>query len=126
MEDMKILTNRPLSEELKSKLDALSREQNPILFAVAGDLSLESAYANTILAISQTHVFVVHETDQNATDTYEIARVEKATVKRMYGNAMLRLTIDGKTCSVFRFTYSVAALCDTAASFIENIHNGAD
>ncbi|MBP3391716.1 MAG: ABC transporter ATP-binding protein [Clostridia bacterium] len=126
MEDMKILTNRPLSEELKSKLDALSREQNPILFAVAGDLSLESAYANTVLAISQTHVFVVHETDQNATDTYEIARVEKATVKRMYGNAMLRLTIDGKTRSVFRFTYSVAALCDTAASFIENIHNGAD
>ena len=44
----------------------------------------------------------------------------------MYGNAVLKLTVKGKTKPVFRFTYSVAALCDTAAMFINNVHNGED
>lgn len=107
-------------------MDALSQEHSSILFAVAGDLSLESAYANTVLAVSRTQIFVFDEAEESPVNIYEIAGVEKAAVKRMYGNAMLRLTIDGKSHSVFRFTYSVAALCDTAANFIENMHNGAD
>ncbi len=124
--DEKILTNRPLSEALKTKLASLSRKQDPILFAIAGDLSLDSAYANGVLAVSKTHVFVLEESQDVQVTSYEIARVQQAFVKRMYGNALLRLKIDGKTHSVFRFTYSVAALCDTAATFIENLHNGAD
>lgn len=124
MEEKKILTNRHLSEILEKKLDALSQKQDPILFAIAGDLSLDSAYANTILAVSKTQVFVLEESKEIHVTTYEISQIEQAFVKRMYGNALLRIKVGGKIHSIFRFTYSVAALCDTAVTFIESVHNG--
>ncbi len=126
MEEKKILINRPLSDALNSKLEALSQKQGPILFAIAGDLSLDGAYANMVLAVSKTHVFVLEEAQEVQIAAYEIAQVQQSSVKRMYGNAVLRLRINGKNHSIFRFTYNVAALCDTAATFIGNIQSGAN
>lgn len=123
---MEMLKNKDIPEQLVSKLRQYETEDDPVLFAVIGDLSLRSNYSETLLAVTKSRAIVIDDTIEGGAAVYMHADVEKAAVKRMYGNAVLKLTIKGKTLSVFRFTYAVAALCDTAAVFIEKMHAGAD
>ena len=47
--------------------------------------------------------------------------------KRMYGNATLSAIFpDGKRKVFFRYTYSVASLCDASALFINHLNDSAD
>lgn len=121
-----MLKNKKLSDRLASKLKSFEIAGDPFLFVIVGDLSLKSSYSETMMAVSAKRIVIVDDELENGEEVYEIADVEKATVKRMYGNAVLKFAVNGKVKDVFRFTYSVAALCDTAALFINNVHNGED
>lgn len=125
-ESMELLKNKKLSDRLANKLESFDVAGDPFLFVIVGDLSLKSTYSETMMAVSAKRILIVDEALENAEEVYAIANIEKATVKRMYGNAVLRFTVNGKEKDVFRFTYSVASLCDTAALFINNVHNGED
>ena len=123
---MEMLKNKNVSERLANELKRFETEEEPILFAVIGDLSLNCSYCETMLAITKNRTIVIDSSLEGGAAVYPHADVEKAAVKRMYGNAVLKYTVKGKALSVFRFTYSVAALCDTAAVFVEHMHDGAD
>ena len=123
---MEMLKNKNVSERLANELKRFETEEEPILFAVIGDLSLNCSYCETMLAITKNRTIVIDSSLEGGTAVYPHADVEKAVVKRMYGNAVLKYTVKGKALSVFRFTYSVAALCDTAAVFVEHMHDGGD
>ena len=123
---MEMLKNKNVSERLANELKRFETEEEPILFAVIGDLSLNCSYCETMLAITKNRTIVIDSSLEGGAAVYPHADVEKAAVKRMYGNAVLKYTVNGKALSVFRFTYSVAALCDTAAVFVEHMHDGAD
>ena len=123
---MEMLKNKNVSERLANELKRFETEEEPILFAVIGDLSLNCSYCETMLAITKNRTIVIDSSLEGGAAVYPHADVEKAVVKRMYGNAVLKYTVKGKALSVFRFTYSVAALCDTAAVFVEHMHDGGD
>lgn len=123
---MELLKNKALSEKLEKELMRFEKKDDPFLFIIVGDLSMKNRYGETMLAVSAKRAVVIDEALETGAIEYKIEEIEKAAVKRMYGNAVLKLTVKGKTKPVFRFTYSVAALCDTAAMFINNIHNGED
>lgn len=121
---MELLKNKSLSEKLEKELMRFEKKDDPFLFIIVGDLSMKNRYGETMLAVSAKRAVVIDEALETGAIEYKIEEIEKAAVKRMYGNAVLKLTVKGKTKPVFRFTYSVAALCDTAAMFINNVHNG--
>lgn len=123
---MELLKNKSLSEKLEKELMRFEKKDDPFLFIIVGDLSMKNRYGETMLAVSAKRAVVIDEALETGAIEYKIEEIEKAAVKRMYGNAVLKLTVKGKTKPVFRFTYSVAALCDTAAMFINNVHNGED
>lgn len=123
---MELLKNKSLSEKLEKELMRFEKKDDPFLFIIVGDLSMKNRYGETMLAVSAKRAVVIDEALETGAIEYKIEEIEKAAVKRMYGNAVLKLTVKGTTKPVFRFTYSVAALCDTAAMFINNVHNGED
>lgn len=123
---MELLKNKVLSERFENELKNFEEAEDPFLFVIIGDLSLKNKYSETMLAVSSKRVVVIDEALETGAAIYQIENIENASVKRMYGNAVLRFTIKGKTTPVFRFTYSVAALCDTAARFINAVHEGKD
>lgn len=123
---MELLKNKDLSDRLENKLSEKEDKKDPFLFMIVGDLNLKNKYGETVIAVSSKRIVVIDETLEGGADEFQIKDVENASVKRMYGNAVLRFTINGETKPVFRFTYSVAALCDTAARFINAVHEGKD
>lgn len=123
---MELLKNKDLSARLENKLSEKEDKKDPFLFMIVGDLNLKNKYGETVIAVSSKRIVVIDETLEGGAEEFQIKDVENASVKRMYGNAVLRFTINGETKPVFRFTYSVAALCDTAARFINAVHEGKD
>ena len=123
---MEMLKNKNVSEQLVNELKRFETEDEPILFAVVGDLSLNSTYCETVLAVTKSRTIVIDSSLEKGAAVYSHMDVEKAVVKRMYGNAVLKFTVKGKTFPVFRFTYSEAALCDCVATFVEHMQEGAD
>lgn len=123
---MALLKNKNISNNLEKALKSCETVEDPFLFVIIGDLSLKNKYSETMLAVSAKRVVIIDEALETGMEIYQIENIENASVKRMYGNAVLRFTIKGKTIPVFRFTYSVATLCDTAALFINGVHNGND
>lgn len=121
------LTNKPIPESAKEILDRCGIPESKILFAIVGDLTMKGRYGENVLAVSRDRFVVVSpELDENFKE-YKFSDVKDAIVKRMYGNARLDIELkDGQKISVFRFTYSVASLCDMAVQFILNINKGND
>ncbi len=121
------LTNKPIPESAKTALGAVFPDQTA-LYAICGDLSLDSKYSETVLAVTATHFAVIDPTFEGGAGTFAIADVETVTVKRMYGNARLSVKFKGqsKETKVFRYSYAVSALCDAACQYIEEISKGGD
>lgn len=124
-EDPKIpLINRELPRALKDQLAACVQEREKLLFAVVGDLDLKGKYGEGALVVTDRR-FLVVQADRFR--EYFFDRVMEISVKRMYGNACIYLeSRGGKKRSIFRFTYSVASLCDMAVQYISAVAGGED
>lgn len=125
-----ILLSKEIPNELREKLEnaraEVCNEDEKILFAIVGDLTLDAKYGTEIFAVTAARSFTMHA-DGSVVQATVHTDVDNATVKRMYGNARLMLTDkSGAEKTVFRFTYSVASLCETAADYIERISAGED
>lgn len=125
-----ILINKEIPTELLTKLENTRAEvcgkDEKILFAVVGDLTIEAKYGISLLAVTEQRSFAMDE-DGKLLCAVAHADVEKAAVKRMYGNARLILTDkSGEKIEMFRFTYAVATLCDMAADYITKMAEGDD
>ena len=125
-----ILINKEIPEELFEKLLKVGAEvcesEEKILFAIVGDLTLEANYGTTVFAVTDKRSFTIDEEGKLLCSMLH-EHVDKAKVKRMYGNARLIVTDkEGKDIVLFRFTYSVATLCDMAADYLEDMSHGED
>ena len=120
------LINRKISPELSKRLDGLVKNDDPALFIIVGDLSQSSKYGHSALIATSKELLVYDgETDDVTTRiTYE--ECESLSAKRMYGNGVIRATLKkkDKPVNVFRFTLTIAALCDSAVFFINNVISG--
>ncbi|MBO7406350.1 MAG: hypothetical protein J6V14_01865, partial [Clostridia bacterium] len=120
-----VLTNKDVPGSIR---DAFAEKLGPdeqLLFVVVGDLSLKADYGETALGVTETGFMVFDPDREEKVKTYAHADVAEAKVKRMYGNARLRVDFkDGTHEDVFRFTYAVATLADMAGTFIKNVADG--
>ena len=117
-----ILKNKPIPNDAQPIIDRLRAQNENILFVIVGDLAKNGRYANTALIFTETKVvsFNGKEGDEK---TYLFSEMKEVEAKRMYGNATLSAVMpDGRREVFFRYTYSVAALCDAAALFINHLN----
>lgn len=121
------LLNRNLTDEQLSKITALSSEDEPILFGIVGEVSREAKYAETVLLATSKHFFVYSLGNDECSEKYAYADIKAIYNKRMYGNAVMRISFDEKKYfDVFRFTFTVTALCDSFVTYVKDIRDGGD
>lgn len=119
------LLNKQLTDEEISKLTAYTDEENPILFAIIGNVSDSCSYTTNALAVCKDFLYTYDFTEDKYGPKFYFKDIKMVVNKRMYGNAVMRITFnDEKTLDVFRFSFTVAALCDAAAFFVNSIHDG--
>ena len=121
---MEILINKQLPREQLSELRSHTSQDDPILFAVVGDLSDKAQYSQTALAVTAKCFFTYNFSTGCQSEIYQISEVEDLFNKRMYGNGIMRAKIGDNTVDIFRYTFSVAALCDAAAHFVRSVEKG--
>ncbi len=126
MEQKTLLTNKPVPAELESKAAQLLYGASPLM-AVVGDLNLDGKYGVSALFVCADRLIALDRYLPDGGIMLLFEDIEKASVKRLYGNAVFRVeNKDGKTQDLLRFTYSTTDLCDSVADFINKTKDGAD
>ena len=123
--ELTFLTNQRLDEKQGAALLAESRAEDPILFAIIGEIAKNDHYRQTALAITATRLFTFDFESGTAADSIAFSDMADIFTKRMYGNGLLRVKMqDGSIRDVFRFTFTVAGLCDAAIAFVQGVQKG--
>ncbi|MBQ8357056.1 MAG: ABC transporter ATP-binding protein [Clostridia bacterium] len=123
--ELTFLTNLRLDEKQGSALLAESREDDPILFAIIGEIAKDDRYRTTALAVTATCLFTFDFATGASSERIAFSDIADIFTKRMYGNGLLRVKMkDGSLRDVFRFTFTVAGLCDAAIAFIQGVQAG--
>ena len=123
---MKMTTNKPIPEKYSSCLSH-SVNESDILFAVVGDLNLKGRYAESLMVFTKNKLVAFDECYENTSYELNFSDIENAEVKRLYGNAVFRVTLkNGKKKSILRFSYASAEVADAAAVFINAVNDGSD
>ena len=118
------LCNKEMSEAIEKTLYSSLDENEKLIFVIVGDLDNNGKYGESALAFTDKRVINV---DPERAQGYEYCLIGSAKAKRMYGNAAIYIEGDSldKT-RVFRYTYSIVALCDMAAQFLNDLAGGVD
>ena len=124
--DSLILKNKELPAAIEAVVDREVEGGSEVLFVISGDLNLKGRYAKTALIFTWESVLYI-DGDTGEESRFMFSDMKEVIAKRMYGNATLSaLMPNGKRVVFFRYTYSVASLCDAAALFINHIRDGQD
>lgn len=117
-----LLCNKHFPDAFKESFDRLFAKTPP-LFCVTGDLNLKSKYGESLLCFTDKGVWAFNSDSGEEYIHYSYADIEKAEVKRMYGNAVFLITDkNGKKHKLTRFTYSCASAADAGADFINAVN----
>ena len=116
------LANKEMSEALERTLNKTLADGEKVIFVIVSDLDNDGKYGESVLAFTDRRFINV---DKERAEGYEYSLVSTARSKRMYGNAAIY--VEGEELGkkrVFRYTYSVVALCDMAARFLCDLAGG--
>ena len=121
-----LLVNRKLTDEERRMILARGSEEEPILFAVVGDITDCAKYGRTALLGTFTRLFVV-DLNKGSTDAeIPISEITEIYNNRMYGNGLMRVSLtEGRRIDLFRFNFTVATLCDAVTGFVTDLNDGA-
>ncbi|MBQ9761281.1 MAG: ABC transporter ATP-binding protein, partial [Clostridia bacterium] len=123
--ELTFLTNQRLDEKQATALQAESKTDDPILFSIIGEIAKNDRYRLTALAVTATRLFTFDFETQTVSDSIAFSDMADIFTKRMYGNGLLRVKLqDGSVRDVFRFTFTVAGLCDAAIAFVQGVRKG--
>ncbi len=123
---MKMTTNKPIPEKYNSLMQEHAGEYD-VLFAVVGDLNLNGRYAESLMIFTKDKLIAFDDCFESKFYQLNYSDIEVAEVKRLYGNAVFRVTLKtGKKRSILRFSYAAAEVADAAAVFINAVNDGAD
>ena len=126
MEQKTLLTNNPIPAELEAKACSLLCGASPLM-AVVGDLNLDGKYGVSALYVCADRLVALDRFLPDGGVMVLFEDIEKASVKRLYGNAIFRVEDkSGKVTDLLRFTYSTTDVCDAVADFINKTNEGAD
>ncbi len=116
------LYNQPVSDDLHTRIEqALLSEETPSVILI-GDLDLHALYGTTALVITDRRVLCVGENPSDEVFSLPFNEIRAATVRRLYGNAVLRINHR----NVFRCTFAVVALLEAVCKFLNDIKDGID
>ena len=119
-----ITKNKPIPTGAEDILKKMLDSGETVLFSIVGDLSKSGRYCETALFFTEERV-VVYDGVPRESVSYRFADMQDVEAKRMYGNATLSAVMPSGSREIFfRYTYSVAALCDAAALFISHVRDG--
>ena len=120
-----LLINTVLNEEEMKRLRSREDPAFPYLFAIVGDISIKSEYCRNVLLVSEKRIDTYELDTDHFGRSVALDEIVSTQNKRMYGNAIFRLTLrSGETVNIFRYTFSVNALSEAAAGFIQAISDG--
>ena len=123
--DAQFLMNKKLSESQVEILRKLGTEEEPILFAVVGEISRNTKYSTCVLLATHSHIFSYDFGNGVYSERYAFSDISEIYTKRMYGNGIMRVrTTDGTLHDLFRFTFTVTGLCDATAHFVKSVRDG--
>ncbi len=127
MKDVPFLVNRQLSDGEIERIGLLTGGDTPALFVIVGDISPKARYGKNYLIFTRERIISFDADKDAATEEIEYSDISELFTKRMYGNGVFRVRKkSGELENVFRFTFSVASLCDAGANFVRSVCDGAD
>lgn len=122
---VQFLTNRKLDDSTVQTVKALTERAEPALFVILGDITAEARYGRSMLLFTDKRLISYDLDRKEKTAELTYGEIRELSTKRMYGNGVMRATLtDDKRQTVFRFNFSVAALCDAAICFVQSILDG--
>ena len=123
--DTPFLTNRKLSDDQVKKIVSFGTEDDPVLFVVCGDVSREANYSSCVLVATRSLIFSYDFGSDEISPKYAFSDIDNIFNKRMYGNGIMRVVLkNGEKSDLFRFTFTVAVLCDAAATYVKEVRDG--
>ena len=123
--EAEFLTNLKLNEEQKKTLCDLSDEQDPVLFVIVGEITAKARYGTLALLGTRTCLFTHDFSSGETSERIPFDSIERIYNKRMYGNGLMRIQKkDGTALDIFRFNFTVTALCDAVVNYVNDIRNG--
>ncbi|MBQ0102290.1 MAG: ABC transporter ATP-binding protein [Firmicutes bacterium] len=121
------LINLKSDENELQKIASLSSPDNPVLYAIIGVIDASAKYGKQVLAATKTEFITYDFSKDEVIERIAFSDIQKIYNKRMYGNGMMRAeTKDGGLHNIFRFNFTVAALCDSAIVYAQSIERGDD
>ncbi|MBQ8199173.1 MAG: hypothetical protein IJZ76_07095, partial [Lachnospiraceae bacterium] len=102
-------------------------KNDEFIIGIEADLVPNGNYGSSFVFVSSSKLCIIvdDESADEKTVLIPFSEIEKVSVKRLYGNAIMRVKLkSGVTRDVLRFTFSVAVVCETAAEFVNKIIGG--
>ena len=125
MNNIPFLTNQKLSEVQIKKVVSLGTEEDPVVFAIVGEITPQAKYATVALLATRTQIFTFDFERDTESTRYCFSEIKEIFNKRMYGNAVMRIRLkDGSLHDLFRFTFTVTALCDAVRTYVTDLRDG--
>lgn len=123
---MNVTVNKPIPDKFADEVQKFFANE-ACLFAVVGDLNLKGRYAESVAVFTADRLVAFDECCENSSETVLYSDIEKAEVKRFYGNAVFKVKLkNGKKKMLLRFSYASAEVADAAAVFINAVNDGCE
>ncbi|MBR3780501.1 MAG: ABC transporter ATP-binding protein [Clostridia bacterium] len=120
-----LLINKPASNKIVLIAEKQFKGKEKPLFAVVGDLAVDSRYGEGAVYVTENRIVAVGDGFDEGFISLDFANIAEISVKRMYGNAVLKAkTTGGSTIDLMRFTFAIADMCDAVADFITKVNEG--
>ena len=87
--------NKKLDEGDLAKFEQAIPKEEKLLFVIVGDLSINSKYAKSFLAVTDKLIYGFDDAFEGGVKIHSYDKVKRCFVKRYYGNAMLVFSMDG-------------------------------
>ncbi len=121
----KLLINKPADKHIVKIAEKHFDKNEKPLFAVVSDLDINSNYGTGAVYVSADKIVAVGDCFDGGALSLDFASIDEISVKRMYGNAVLKAkTVGGSSIDLLRFTFACADICDAAADFIVKVKSG--
>ena len=119
-----LLINKPASHEIRKIAEKQFKKGDTPLFAVIGDLDINSNYGEGGVYVAKDRIVAIGENFDGGFLSLDFANIAEISVKRMYGNAVLKAkTTGGSSIDLMRFTFAMADICDAAADFVTKVND---
>ena len=118
--------NKEVPKKFAEIVSSVTDENEKVYFYVISDVVLGSRYGESFAAVTDKQLVSYDEIREEKLLRFNLGDIEKADVKRMYGNALFRIKTGGKLIELNKCSYSVTEYFDNIAQYINDLNEGKD